>query len=585
MNPILFRALCIAAIIVFAGSTKAQDDTWTAPKITDNMTTDPEQNQKWRMGEYRYSAKPKNMWELGIHAGHYFIDGDVDPLQPAGFGVGLHIRKAIHYVFSLRGDFTYGASKGLDPQLTTRNVAAQDLNATTAKDKHGNIYRNFKNQDVHARLQGVLNIGNILFHQERNKWNWYVFGGLGLNFNTTKIDALKGNAAYDFASVTGNVDTKSGRKSIKKQVKSILDGVYETEARKKVAIFRLGDKTNIHAAFSAGTGIARKISKRVNLALEHEVITSDNDLLDGFVYRSVEDQSNNNDVAHYTSLRLGINLGNFEKKTEPLYWLNPLDGVLHDLTELKQRPILDLTDGDGDGVIDMVDQEKNSPTGAVVDTKGVALDSDKDGVPDHMDKEPFSPPGFSTDAQGIAAMDVNKGLTEDEVINLINQRISNIKTDWFLPMIHFDLDKYFIKPEFYGQLHHVATVMKSHPDLKVAVVGHTDVRNPDDYNKVLAYKRADAAIAFLMSKYSLPRDRFLIQFGGEAMPMVPGLPDSHRISKQEEMSQYINRRVEFRIAVSGDQDMERPAGPDAGKNTPGSSRAGTKYSGNLNSGY
>ncbi len=585
MKFILSRFYIIATLLVFAGSIAAQDDTWTAPKITDNMTTNPEQNQKWRMGEFRYSAKPKNMWELGIHAGHYFITGDVDSRVPGGFGVGVHLRKAIHYVFSLRGELTYGVSKGLDPQLTLQAVAAQDLNGTSASGKHGNLYRNYKNQDINTQLQGVLNIGNILFHRERNKWNWYINAGIGLNFNTTKIDALKGNSAYDFSSVSGNVDTRSGRKAIKKKIKSILDGDYETEARKQVAVFRLGDKTNVHPLFSVGTGIARKLSKRVNLALEHEVLTSGNDLLDGFVYRSVEDQSNNNDVAHYTSLRLGINLGSFEKKTEPLYWLNPLDGVLHDLTELKQRPILDLTDVDGDGVIDMVDEEKNSPTGALVDTKGVALDSDKDGVPDHVDRERFSPPGFSIDAQGVAEMGGGKGLTEDEVINLINQRISSIKTDWFLPMIHFDLDKYYIKPEFYGQLHHVATVMKSHPDLKVAVVGHTDVRNPDDYNKVLAYKRADAAISYLMSKYSLPRDRFLIQYGGESMPMVPGLPDSHQISKQDEMSQYINRRVEFRIAVSGDQDMERPAGPDAGKNTPGSSRTGPKYSGNLNSGY
>lgn len=574
----LLGYLCIARL-------QAQDDTWTAPKVTDNMTVDPDQNKKWRMGEYRYSAKPKNMWELGIHTGHFFTDGDVDPTQPGGFGVGLHVRKAIHYVFSLRGDITYARAKGLDPQLTVREVAAQDLRETTANGKHGDIYRNFKMSDFTASLQGVVNVGNILFHKERNKWNWYVFLGVGLDFNKTKIDALRGNSAYDFSSVRGDVNTKAGRKSIKSQVRDILDGVYETEARKKVAIFRFGDKTNVHSIFTAGTGVSRKLSKRINLGIEHELISSDNDLLDGFVYRTVADQSNNNDNSHYTSLRLGINLGSFDKKTEPLYWLNPLDGILRDVTELKQRPILDLTDSDGDGVIDMVDQEKASPAGAIVDTKGVALDSDKDGVPDYKDKEPFSPPGFSIDDQGIASSDKEKMLTEDDVVNLINQRIGNIKTDWFLPMIHFDLDKYYVKPEFYGQLHHVATVMKSHPELKVAVVGHTDVRLADDYNRVLAYKRADAAINYLVGRYGFSRDRFILQYGGESNPMVTNLPDNHNISKTEEMSQYINRRVEFRVAEAGDQNMERPVGPDAGKNTPGSSRPGPKYSGNVNSGY
>ncbi len=564
----------------------AQNDTWTAPKITDEMTVNPEQNKQWRMGAGKYSAKPKNMWELGIHTGHFFTDGDVDPKQPvSGWGVGLHLRKAIHYVFSLRGDIMIGSTKGLDPQFTNKETAAQDLNETTARGKHNGIYRNFKESFFTANLNGVVNVGNLLFHKERNKWNWYVFMGLGFDNNVTKLDVLKGDAAYDFSSVNGNVNTKSGRKSIKKQIRGILDGKYETQARKKVAIFRWGDDINVHAVFSAGTGISRKISKRINIGLEHQLLTSDNDLLDGFVYRTPLDQSNNNDVSHYTNVRLGINLGDFNKKTEPLYWLNPLDGVLNDVADLKQRPVLDLTDSDGDGVIDMIDQEKNSPTGSIVDTKGVALDSDHDGIPDHLDKEPYSPPGFTVDGGGVAKVEKEKALTEDDVVNLINSRIGNIKTDWFLPMVHFDLDKYYIKPEFYGQLHHVATVMKSHPELKIVAVGHTDVRQASDYNKVLAYKRADAAINYLVSKYGLPKDRFILQFGGEELPMVGNLPDNHNIPKQLEMDQYINRRVEFRVATANDVSMERPAGPDAGKNTPGSSRPGTKYSGNVNSGY
>lgn len=60
------------------------------------------------------------------------------------------------------------------------------------------------------------------------------FYGVGFDANKTKLDVLKGNTAYDFSSVTGNVNTKSGRKSIKKQVRGILDGVYETEARKRL---------------------------------------------------------------------------------------------------------------------------------------------------------------------------------------------------------------------------------------------------------------------------------------------------------------------------------------------------------------
>ena len=88
----------------------------SAQGVNDENTVDPDQNASWRMGKSAYSAKPKNAWELGIHAGHYIIDGDVDRLIPAGYGLGLHLRKAVHYAFSIRADLFYGVAKGLDPQ-------------------------------------------------------------------------------------------------------------------------------------------------------------------------------------------------------------------------------------------------------------------------------------------------------------------------------------------------------------------------------------------------------------------------------------------------------------------------------------
>ena len=83
----------------------------------------------------------------------------------------------------------------------------------------------------------------------------------------------------------------------------------------------------------------------------------------------------------------------------------------------------------------------------------------------------------------------------------------------------------------------------------------------------------------------MPRDRFILQYGGEDVQIIPDLPASHNINKQKEMQQYINRRVEFRVATPEDTEQGEPTGPNAGSNTPGSSRKGAKYSGNANSGY
>lgn len=552
-----------------------------APKISDEMTVNAEQNKNWRMGQNAYSAKPKNAWELGIHAGHYLIDGDVDRRLPAGYGFGLHLRKAIHYVFSVRADFMYGQAKGLDPQMWTHVSKGGGLVEE--------VFADYRNQDGwfpahktsygYLALQGVVNIGNLLFHKDRNKWNWYAAVGGGFSSHKTMLDLKNGTSAYTgLAALQGNFDTRAGRKSIKDAIDARYDGTYETESWKKKGIFRLGDETNIHFVFTASMGVSRKINQRINIGLEHQVMTADNDMLDGIRFRTAQDQSNNNDISHYTNLRLGINLGNFNKVTEPLYWLNPLDAQMNDIASLKQRPVFDLTDTDGDGVIDMLDKEMDTPAGASVDTRGIALDSDGDGIADFKDKEPFSPPGYTVSKEGVA--DVKCCITMDDVNKAINAKAGAMMGSrddcgkWFLPMIHFDLDKATIKPEFYGHLHHVATVMKMCPDVCITVQGHTDVRSSNNYNSSLSYNRAENVINYLVSQYGVDRNRIKLMYGGEDTPMVG--------SSRREVEHYMNRRVEIRVCQPTDSEMAKPEGY-----VPSSRgvKSTSKFIGNKNSGF
>jgi hypothetical protein len=102
---------------------------------------------------------------------------------------------------------------------------------------------------------------------------------------------------------------------------------------------------------------------------------------------------------------------------------------------------------------------------------------------------------------------------------------------------------------------------------------------------VLSYNRANEAINYLVTNYNIPRDRFILNYRGEDEPLAKNVKDKVDLPVSEEYKQYVNRRVEFRVATPTDTDMSRPAGPDAGKNTPGSARPGSKYSGNYNSGY
>jgi len=593
---------CLPVLLSVHIHAQTATEKFSSPVISDEMTVNPEQNKLWRTGQAKYSAKPKSMWELGINAGSSFVAGDVDAKAPAGYGFGLHVRKSINYTLSWRFEALYTVSEGFDPRsfnfLEDERTYQQNINdepqlvgytdESTAAD---NIHRNYKSEILDFSAEFILNMGNVLFHNASNKWNLYGILGIGVNLPKTYVDLLDANGQlYDFSGVTEGLDltTNDGRNQARKNLKELLDGDFETPGGVENTVLTVegGDKKTVIPHVTIGAGLSRKLSKRMNLSLEHRVLLTDSDLYDGFEVQNASSTSSSNDLPNYTSLRLGINLGSFEKRVEPLYWVNPLDGAFNDIADLKQRPKFDLTDSDGDGVIDMTDQEVNTPTGCPVDTRGVTLDSDGDGVVDCKDQEPYSPPGYTVDQKGVAQVPKDY-LTEDQTVDLINRRTAamDANLNWFLPMIHFDLDKYYVKPEFYGALHNIATVMQSHPDLKVVATGFADNRSATDYNNVLSYNRANEAINYLVTNYNLPRSRFLLNFKGEEQPLAKDVKDNLNLSTRDEFKQYMNRRVEFRVATTTDTDMSRPAGPEAGQNTPGSAKAGTKYSGNYNSGY
>ncbi len=591
----LNRILLVIGLVTFLGYAghSQGDDTWSDAVISDDMTIDSDQNKKWRMGQYNYSARPKNATEIGIHLGHFHINGDVPSDLPSGFGIGLHFRRAINYVFSYRLNAQYTSGTGLDGRASRINVLKrdnrnQDFVGYTDTDF---LFRTFRSNNIQGSVEILTNIGNLLFHKPRNKWNFYAGIGMGITSANVRMNYYNGDTPYNF---TDDLVFQENTRAKRAEIKSILDGTYESVAENDRGVPSiLFDNGFIFPSFVGSVAVSRKINKRVNITLEHQFWAQDFDKWDGHEYRTTLDQTNDSDNAHYTNFRLGINLGNFNKVTEPLYWLNPIDQTFSDIAELKQRPVLDLTDADADGVVDMLDQELGTDAGCPVDTRGVTLDSDGDGIADCKDKEPYSPPGYTVDDKGVADIPAPDYLTESDVTTIVDSKVGALQStlvktgcgDWFLPMIHFDLDKYYIKPEYYGQLHHVAQVLEKCPDLCVTVEGHTDSRNNNDYNKVLSYNRSKAAVDYLVMNYGISRDRLKLMYGGEEDPLIKNVPNSG--GGEVASQQYMNRRVEFKVCEASDFDMTRPEGPDAGSGygRSSSSPKGSTYSGNKNSGY
>ena len=478
-------------------------------------------------GSSKYGATPKDKWEVGVNLGHAFLSGDMD--YKPGFMAGLHVRKSLDYVFALRGDLSYGVMNG-------------DNEPNKATDK-----RSFTTSVISGDLNAVITLNNLRWDKPVHKINPYVFAGAGFTSNAV-------NYVNRSASIVAPIDT---------------------------------NLTAFNVSMDGGVGVALRINPRFNIALEHKVIASFGegaDLMDGYDNRPIARKNGTpspatgttyRDVINYTTLKLNFNIGKGTDKSEPLWWVNPMESILTDVESLKARPALDLTDTDKDGVIDQLDQEKNSPAGAPVDTRGVALDSDGDGYADYKDKEPYSPPGIKVDGNGVAQ--VTKGLTQGDVDRSIDLAVSKIKpassststvvgmSDWFLPIIHFDYDKYGIKTSEAEKLRQVATVMQANPSIRIVAYGFTDKVAGDSYNQVLSYNRANAAVDYLVTKYGISRDRLIVNYGGESDNLVPSSG-----------ANYMNRRVEFRVAKGGESDNGRPAGPKAGK--PG-------FSGSKNDGY
>ena len=473
-----------------------------------------------KTGGVQYTPNHKS--EFGIKLGVPVVSGDFE--TDFSYGVGINFRRALDYIFSVRGGLYYNALRGEEtdsPRTTRGNVTMTD----------------FENNTFGADLEVLISLNNMRWTRPagEKKVDVYVGGGIGyVNMDLTLIQQ-NGNEIEDFL---------------------------ESPAV---------NRGNNSPALLGSTGIAFKISDNVNLAVDYQArlpFGGLSDLIDGYDHLNAR-ITTFRDVIHFAGIGLNFGFGGGEGASAPLYWSNPMEQVITDIQELQARPVLDLTDTDGDGIIDMMDQENDSPAGALVDTRGVTLDSDGDGVPDYKDKEPYSMPGYSVDQDGVAQVPNPGYVTEAQVNALIDGKLAGFKggggtlSDWFLPMIHFNLDSYSIRPADYGHMANIAHVMKANPDVRVVVKGFTDNLGSDRYNQVLSYNRAKSAVEFLANRYGISRDRLILTYGGENMKLVP----------EANGGSFMNRRVEFMVSDGTETEMGRPDGPNAGKGTFGASRA------------
>jgi outer membrane protein OmpA-like peptidoglycan-associated protein len=472
---------------------------------------------------YPYPAKPRNQWELGLQVGTFGISGDVRNRFP-GLGAALHVRKALGYVFSLRGQLGFGTTKGLNFQPSTffgKNDAWTNNGYVAGVDK---VFYNYKTNVYDLSLQGVFTLTNIRFHKSKSSFNIYAFGGVGGMIYDTKIDAMKGNTSYaaDFAAIVAKYGATAdgfgykNRKDIKSDLKDVLDGDYETQGQTDASQPKLFKKPFRFIA-NVGAGVQFKLNKKFSLAIEDKLTIPKTDLLDGQQWQENGMLGAGNQIATaqsrdydtYNFLSVGINMALGNKAVEPLWWLNPLDYAYNEVNKPRHmklpKPVLD--DADGDGITDQFDQEPNTPAGAPVDSHGVSRDTDGDGVPDYKDKELVTP----TQCQPVDADGVGKCPPPaccDSIANMMARAKDCGIGD--LPSVTFKAKSITLSNDAKALLASAATKIKENPNCKIAVIGYCSSSKAEQQ---LSWDRVNAVISYLVDKEGIGQDRFIFKYG------------------------------------------------------------------------
>ncbi len=90
--------------------------------------------------------------------------------------------------------------------------------------------------------------------------------------------------------------------------------------------------------------------------------------------------------------------------------------------------------------------------------------------------------------------------------------------DLNLAMVHFDFDKYDIKPKYQDVLQGHAQFLNTNPQVNVVIEGNTDEWGTDEYNLALGERRAVAAKNFLVN-LGISTDRISTISYGESRPI------------------------------------------------------------------
>jgi outer membrane protein OmpA-like peptidoglycan-associated protein len=102
--------------------------------------------------------------------------------------------------------------------------------------------------------------------------------------------------------------------------------------------------------------------------------------------------------------------------------------------------------------------------------------------------------------------------------------------------IYFDSNSDKVKPESYGTLKGIASILTDNPGVRIKIVGHTDGDGADAANLDLSKRRGASVKNELVKSFAIDASRIETDGKGESQPVAPNDTPTNKA---------LNRRVEL----------------------------------------
>ena len=153
----------------------------------------------------------------------------------------------------------------------------------------------------------------------------------------------------------------------------------------------------------------------------------------------------------------------------------------------------------------------------------------------------FEKKGFLTTKGSYSTVGQKPGYVDiNEFIDVSIEKIDMDKT--IEVNIYYDLGNWNIRKDAVIELDKVVAFLNDNPDIKIELGSHTDARGDAISNQALSQKRADSAVAYIISK-GISNDRIVAKGYGESK-LKNQCADGVKCTEEEHQQ---NRRTEIRI--------------------------------------